>query len=109
MSGLLRVARRLLIPALLATTASGGAAWADEAKDREALAALRDLVANPFQKPAPILGAYEFFEAQYLIDRLSGPERRALSRALREGALELPGAIETAIRAKAARPANNRG
>lgn len=82
---------------------------ADEAQDAAALAALRAVIADPYAAADPVLAEYGFSEAQYLVDALTGTERRALARAIRDHGAHLPGAIETAIIAKASRPSTNRG
>lgn len=87
--------RRMSIALIAATICLAGPAVADRTSD--AVAALKQLAANPSAPVAPVLGEFKFREATFLIDRLTHNERRALREAIDKRDVRLPGNVEGAI------------
>lgn len=91
---------------------SGGSALAQPAQagpnGPDGVAALRQVLADPYGPKPDILSTFSFNEAQYLIDGLTITERHKFSELLIYGSIGLPSGIETAIRAKAPRRTNTR-
>lgn len=100
-----------LATAAFAALAAGSTAMAAPAaagpNGDEGVAALRQVLTDPYGPTPDVLKSFSFSQSQYLVDGLTVTEQRKLSKLVYVSGVHLPVGIDTAIRAKAPRNINN--